>query len=166
MSLLDFAMDFSVNKPHRRAVAIKPQPDEFLGYWNLICGLDGLPGRQDMDPIDIPRMLPYVFLVDVLNKTNDFRYRLVGTDIVKNTKRDFTGALLSDIQDVGSQNELIQLYRQCVSNKAPVTGKLNFTTRGGVENHYDVAVTPLASDGQTIDMLFGFALHGDDAITS
>lgn len=138
--------------------------DDFLTYWDSIRNGKRLPGRQDLDPVDIPAMLPFVFLVDVLlgEMGVAFRYRLVGTDIVMNTKRDFTGFLLSDIRDIGSQGKLIALYERCVAEQAPVSECLPYKTRGGVDKRYEVVVAPLARDGQHVDMLLGYALHGDD----
>ncbi len=109
-------------------------------------------------------MLPFVFLVDVLGQGTDFRYRLVGTDVVRNTKRDFTGHMLSAIRDIGSQSKLIGMYERTVSEKAPVLERFPYVTRGGVEKFYDVVVTPLARNGVHVDMLFGYALHGEDAV--
>lgn len=122
-----------------------------------------LPGRPDIDPIDIPSMLPFVFLVDVLRGGADFRYRLVGTDIVRNTKKDFTGYLLSEISEIGSQGKLMALYARVVEGRSPVTEVFSYKTRGGVEKSYVVVVAPLSRDGVDIDMLFGYALHGEDA---
>lgn len=149
-----------------RRRSLKPPPlNEFLTYWNSIKNEKAMPARPDLDPVDIPAMLPYVFLVDVLAATGDFRYRLVGTDIARNTRRDFTGFLLSEIRDIGSQGKLIDMYKRTVASKAPVVERFPFKTRGGVEKYYDVVTTPLSSDGRQVDMLFGYALHGEDAET-
>ena len=150
-------------RPARRRTFKPPSLDEFLSYWNSIGNGKGLPGRPDLDPVDIPGMLPFVFLVDVLGQGKDFRYRLVGTDIVRNTKRDFTGYRLSEIRDIGSQGKLIDMYERTVRGKAPVLERFPYVTRGGVEKFYDVVVVPLARNGKHVDMLFGYALHGDDA---
>ena len=137
--------------------------NEFLSYWDSIRHGKSMPGRQDIDPGDIPAMLPFVFLVDVVDEGDDFRYRLVGTDIVRNTKMDFTNCPLSEIRDIGSQQNLIELYQRVVSSKATIRERFPFETRGGVKKYYDVAVAPLARNGRDIDMLFGYALHGEDA---
>jgi hypothetical protein len=113
--------------------------------------------------VEIPAMLPFVFLADVLEKGLDFRYRLVGTDIVRNTKQDFTGCLLSEIREIGSQDKLLEMYQRVVADRAPIRERLSYKTRGGVQKYYDVIVTPLSRNGKEIDMLFGYALHGADA---
>lgn len=156
-------MNAILTRPKSRRSRKPASIAEFLTYWDSIRNGKNLPGRPDLDPVDIPGMLPFVFLVDVLGQGAEFRYRLVGTDIVRNTKRDFTGYLLSEIRDIGSQGKLIEMYERSFAEKAPVTERFPYTTRGGVDKFYDVAVAPLARDGRNVDMLFGYALHGEDA---
>lgn len=150
----------------RNRSLLPPSLEDFLAYWESIRNEKKLPGRPDLDPGDIPAMLPFVFLVDVLDREDDFRYRLVGTDIVRNTKKDFTGAKLSEISEIGSQAKLIDMYRDAVATRAPVRERFPYTTRGGVGKFYDVIVAPLAADGEKPDILFGYALHGDDAVAN
>jgi len=49
-------------------------------YWRQIApGSDMLPGRQHLHPTDIPRLLPNVWLVDVVDNPQRFRTRLLGS---------------------------------------------------------------------------------------
>ncbi|WP_338033045.1 PAS domain-containing protein [Hwanghaeella grinnelliae] len=159
-------MNTMLARPARRRSLKPPSLEEFLSYWDSKKSGRTFPSRLDLDPVDIPNMLPFVFLVDVLGQGHDFRYRLVGTDIVRNTKKDFTGYLLSEIREIGSQGKLIEMYQRTVADKAPVTERLPFKTRGGVKKFYDVAVTPLSRNGEVVDMLFGYALHGENVARS
>src|SRR5437763_1331922 len=45
-----------------------------------------MPSRGDINPAHIPRLLPFVFLAEVLERPRDFRYRLAGTHF-----REFVG---------------------------------------------------------------------------
>jgi len=156
-------MNTMLARPTRRRSLKPPSLEDFLSYWDSKKNGRIFPGRPDIDPVDIPTMLPFVFLVDVLGQGQDFRYRLVGTNIVRNTKKDFTGFLLSEIREIGSQGKLIEMYKRTVADRAPIRERLPFKTRGGVQKYYDVIVTPLSRNGKAIDMLFGYALHGSDA---
>lgn len=150
-------------RPTRRRTLKPPSLELFLSYWETKRNGREFPGRSDIDPVDIPTMLPFVFLLDVLEQGLDFRYRLVGTDIVRNTKKDFTGCLLSEIREIGSQGKLLEIYQRVVADRAPVRERLSYKTRGGVQKYYDVLVTPLSRNGKEIGMLFGYALHGANA---
>ncbi len=49
-----------------------------------------LPSRWDIDPIEIPRLLPHIMLVDVMGPSL-YRYRLVGTEIATTMGVNATG---------------------------------------------------------------------------
>lgn len=131
----------------------------FLDYWGRARGDKAMPGRGDIDPLDMPRfLLSDLFLVDVLDGGGDFRYRLIGSHIVEHTGADLTGRRLSDLRDRGSQPRLAALYSEVVHRKAPQQTRLPYKTpEMQAASHYDVVVAPLASDGRTVDMLVGIA---------
>ena len=47
-------------------------------YWLKKRGSGAMPSRSDIDPADIPALLPYVSLVHKVG--GEFRFRLVGSD--------------------------------------------------------------------------------------
>src|SRR3546814_19599704 len=51
-------------------------------YWDRIRGERAMPSRVDIDPTDIPDLLPDVALFDVEWEPLALRYRLVGTAVV------------------------------------------------------------------------------------
>ena len=50
-----------------------------LAYWRSKQVDSRLPSRSDIRPEEVPRLLPYLFLVDVTRRPIGFRFRLVGT---------------------------------------------------------------------------------------
>lgn len=70
-------------------------------YWDRIRGERAMPSRVDIDPADIPDLLPYVALFDVEWEPLALRYRLVGTAVVTSregmTPRDPTGRYIHDL---------------------------------------------------------------------
>lgn len=59
--------------------AIDQRLHQLHAYWKSRCRDRQMPSRSDIDPIDVPTLLPCIFLVDVLNDPRDFRFRLAGT---------------------------------------------------------------------------------------
>lgn len=55
---------------------------ELLEYWRSKRGSRLMPARADIDPIEIPTLLPIIGLVDVLDGGARFRFRLLGTEVV------------------------------------------------------------------------------------
>ncbi len=47
-------------------------------YWNKIRGSRKMPARADFDPIDLPKIIPFLSLEDVLYDPVRFQIRLVG----------------------------------------------------------------------------------------
>lgn len=130
-----------------------------MAHWQALRGERAMPARSDLDPAAITPLLPYLYLVDVLGNGADFRYRLIGTDIVRNTIRDNTGARLSDLRGQGSQARLAQLYADCLASRAPRSQLFPYTRRSGEVAWYETAVAPLSPDGSSITMLLGVAEH-------
>ena len=61
-------------------------------YWRAKSGADDpVPRRRDIDPVELPDLLPNLMLVDVERNPLRFRYRLVGTRVVDFSYHDFTG---------------------------------------------------------------------------
>jgi hypothetical protein len=51
-----------------------------------------MPARRDLDPGDIPALLPYLMIVDKVD--DGFRYRLVGTATAREIGHDPTGSIV------------------------------------------------------------------------
>src|SRR3546814_1338569 len=84
----------SVILPEDAARKIKALYD----YWQSIRPNDlALPGRRHFDPLDIPELLPNIWMLDVKRDPLRFRFRLIGTEIVRFTGRDSTGQWLDEV---------------------------------------------------------------------
>jgi len=129
-------------------------------HWAALKGDRAFPLRKDLDPAAIPSLLPYLYMVDVIGNGADFRYRLLGTDIVKNTIRDNTGKLLSELRDQGSQPVLERFFRDALTTAAPRLQRIAFTTRAGLRSWYEAVAMPMGNDpANPPDILIGFAEH-------
>ncbi|HEX9789596.1 MAG TPA: PAS domain-containing protein, partial [Kiloniellales bacterium] len=65
-------------------------------YWQSKQGDRLMPARADIDPTEIPKLLPILLLIDVV-ATVSYRYRLVGTEIVSSAGQDITGKLFDEV---------------------------------------------------------------------
>lgn len=68
-----------------------PRAHALLAYWRRMAAGRAMPCRSDIDPLDIPDLLPHLTLVDVREAEPRFVYRLVGTAAVALMKQDLTG---------------------------------------------------------------------------
>ncbi len=135
-----------------------PRLAKFLAHWSSIAGDRRLPTRADLDPIDVPDLLPFIFLVEVLpGLPIDFVYRLIGSDIVANTARSHVGRRLSEIAHEGTQGRLIELYREALERRMPCFHRLDYKSGLGPCSQYDVLVVPLGNEH--VSHLAGLAIH-------
>jgi len=68
-----------------------PKVRKLAEYWLAIHPTNALPGRQHFDPIDVPSLLPNLWLLDVQHDPIRFRLRLLGTRIIDYAGEDNTG---------------------------------------------------------------------------
>jgi len=116
-----------------------------------------LPGRQHLDPAEMRAFLPYVVLFDVERNGLHyrFRHRLTGTHFADIFGHDVTGKY---IEHAGSLEDFDVVYRRfsfVVDDKALVYGVSPSPMRERNFLRYEHLTLPLATDGATVDMLFG-----------
>jgi hypothetical protein len=136
-----------------------PAANELVAYWRQKQGGRGVPRRRDVDPTSIPpRLLPHLFMLDVIDRGADFRYRLIGTAIVAGVGRDATGALVSRLY--GSFPDALAALRQILgrvmTEKIPIfsSGLLYWLPERDYQAYTNVFL-PLSSDGVQVDIVLG-----------
>jgi len=147
-----------------------PKIRALFDYWRSIhpagAGQGGpLPGRRHLDPIDIPELLPNIWMIDVLRSLQKsdglrFRFRLVGTEIVKFTGRDATGQALDAIYPDYPNTEAFRAHRAVAESGQPgyrKSGVLSNPGRNFVEA--ERLYLPLAEDGKTVDIILVMTLY-------
>jgi hypothetical protein len=126
---------------------------EVYGYWRSKIAGGRLPARTAIDPLDIPKLLPFIFLVDVEHDPLRFRFRLVGTQICTWAGRDMTG-LYTDEPRYGERGpDVSQEYGEVVSRRLPVYREQKAKRPERDFMFYQKLVLPLSTDGERVDML-------------
>jgi hypothetical protein len=132
-----------------------------LAYWDERCeGRPALP-RANLEPLDIPRLLKNVFLVDLVSRAPfDVTFRLLGTKVVDN-EGEFTGKPLSELIARGPETEsLWQHYERVMDGEVCLRlDSLAWQDREFVL--YDVLLLPMMRRGESIDSALGMALYGE-----
>jgi PAS domain-containing protein len=132
-----------------------PRAQRLYHYWRSIAPPGALPGRQHLDPVDIPDLLSCLWLLDVQREPFRLRYRLAGTTIIEAIGREVTGQWLDEAHPkIEDRAGFLARYSGVVENGQPSWRKgypRLWTHRdfGAVEN----LLLPFARDGRTVDML-------------
>src|SRR5215472_4666223 len=98
-------------------------PDDIesaLAYWRRLCGERRMPSRKDFDPLDIPQILPYVMLVDVLRDPLDFRFRLLGSGHDQIVACNYKGMRFSELAHLRRGNSLWDEYERVAAEGVPL----------------------------------------------
>lgn len=152
--------DDSANEPSPALTFKNKEVQDGYDYWRSKMTANRLPSRGDINPIEIPRLMPHVVMVDVKREPAfDFRYRLVGTYVAEHLYTDHTGSWFSEIEH---QKEPSQIWRNC--KKVAETGEafLAATPYVGPHKGYrqvEDIILPLADDGETVDTLLVFVCY-------
>ena len=138
-----------------------PQVAAAVRYWLSIKPDGGLPGRQHIDPTDIPSLLHGVWLIDVRRDPLSFVFRLVGTSVVEFFGQDPTGRNLHDVFD---DFERTVTYKDLCD--IAETGTLRWRRGTPVLSHMpkfsrlERVYMPVARNGKDVDMIFCFSVFG------
>jgi hypothetical protein len=126
---------------------------DLYNYWKLKAGNRELPARADIDPSEIPHLLPYLCLVDVVGEAEAFRYRLIGTKVVDLRGRDVTGRWVDDALYPKNFRDVATMMSSAIEARAPVVGRNRFWGSGKIWSKVEWLNLPLSTDGGRIDML-------------
>jgi len=133
-----------------------PKLRQFHDYWrSKIRSGRRFPARADIDPVEIPRLLPSILLIDVVRDFDSvrFRLRLVGTEYVRRIGRDHTGRWLEDGRPVSEAEAIIATYKQVLATGEPHFWRSRLHDPERQHVVYERLACPLADDGETIDVL-------------
>lgn len=125
-------------------------------YWCGKAAGRAMPRRADIDPIEIPKLLPDVMLVDVLPQGR-YRYRLIGTENTQAHGINATGRYLDEVlPGPGYKDHVIALYDECVSSRRALYSECLFMSprQRAPERHTKVLFMPLSEDGEIVNMVF------------
>ena len=73
-----------------------PILSNLYGYWFRLRKNGAIPSRSDLDPTDIPKLLPYVILAECYDEGRRIKFRLTGSDIAFTQGSDLTGLYLHE----------------------------------------------------------------------
>lgn len=125
-----------------------------VNYWCAKRNGRRMPARRDIDPLELRRLLPNIYLLDVAGPSR-YRYRLIGTTITGRLRSDATGRFVDESLFGEKTPLIVELYDYVVDNRAPVINRgCSFWSEVDWLS-YTSAVLPLSPDGETVTMMLG-----------
>lgn len=122
-------------------------------YWETKRAGRAMPQRADIEPMEIPLLLPHVALIDVEAAPLRFHFRLIGTHITAVLGRDNTNKYFDEAYREPLLGDVTCVYRMVVDQRAPIRhfGKAQFSDKQ--YRDYESVHLPLSPDGAAVSMI-------------
>ena len=90
-----------------------PAQRQMYDYWQGKRAARRMPSRRDIDPVDIPRLLPNILISEVVAAPAGvrYRYRLAGTAVARAFGRDPTGHFVDELTNGAYREFIVGLHR-------------------------------------------------------
>lgn len=130
-----------------------PRLRDAFAYWRDKRLGRLMPARADIEPTEIPALLPFVMLIDVLAAPLDFRYRLIGTEARSILRRDYTGLRFSEIAGKGEDSVLWRGCAAVVREKLPLSESPPYVGPDRFLRNCENLLLPLSDDRVNVTMI-------------
>jgi hypothetical protein len=125
-------------------------------YWEGLRRGRPMPQRADVDPTEIPHLLPFVFLYAVTSSTGTFTIRLAGEEVLRSMGRNPVGQPAGSTMTPRGAEMIVKILTAVAVERAPKfrIGKA-YWSRFQDYRRFEGCFLPLASDGDTVDFVLG-----------
>lgn len=131
------------------------------GYWLARRGARLMPARADIDPVDIPALLPHILMYNV-DAPGQYTVRLVGEAVQAFVGKNTTGQPAGTCMPDFSAKMMIQILDAVVAERAPKfrAGKAHWRP-DKQHRTYEACFLPLSPDGNAINIILGACVVTD-----
>ena len=142
-------------------MAMKHKNNQALfDYWNAIRAGRPAPRRAEIEPGDIRRILPYVFILERKDR-DTCRFRLAGTGLCRTYGMEFRGHNLLSMWSDDCAENLKQALDDVSTNATVSVVEYTAATNDGHEATFEMILLPLAHEDGTITRVLGAAVPVD-----
>jgi len=128
---------------------------DLFEYWDEKRRDRRMPLRSEVDPAEIPSLLPHMMLVDTAETLSDFRYRLFGTSVCQGFGHDRTGERFGDLPQIDNYDAVYEGYWLTYTTGEPqyFPGRIVSEQKDYIS--YSRLTLPLSEVGAAVDMILG-----------
>jgi len=143
----------------------EPVLAELYSYWSDRCAGRKAPTRADIDPIDIPHLLPHLALVELVRADcgADFRirYRLAGTQIEERFGCRLTNRFFDEVIQGPFVDYMTRLYQELAADMAPNYSESSFGPDVAEALRAKRLLLPLSDDQESVTMVLAGVVFFD-----
>ncbi len=134
-------------------IADNPTLAALWTYWRERRGGRRMPRRRDIDPVHIPKLLPYLQLVERIEPERRFRYRLTGSAIVEAYGRELTGKFIDEVIPPERRRVAEGHYSLVFDTCRPIYVQNKYTSTKSVDIVATRIILPLSENDAAVSML-------------
>lgn len=138
-----------------------PMVLQVLNYWYAQRGTRRMPSPSNINPIDLPKALPHLMMLQVDHDPFQISYRLIGEHIADSHGANFRGRPVLDVNKQRPQlgTLLFELFKAVAELRRPVGvgGEIEFP--GGGYMSFEAAYMPLSIDGERTDRILTVTVY-------
>ena len=147
----------------------EPLLAELYAYWTAKRGARFAPSRAEIDPVEIPSLLPHLMLIDVIDGGARLRYRLAGTEIESRFGCSMVGRYVDELMRGRYYDYVLGLYRELLTSRRALYSESAYGPGGDSPLYARRLMLPLSSDGERIDIVlagqtFSFRSAADETV--
>jgi len=143
---------------HSLPAAADPRLHELYAYWNDRRRGRPYPARNDVDPVDIPALLPYLSLVDVVSGSPRFIYRVVGTKLVELLRRELTGQPVGTGVKPDQIDAVLARYRRVADEGIALYHRDRMQEKANDYTEIDRLMLPIGEPGTGVRMILSIVV--------
>jgi hypothetical protein len=126
---------------------------ELFDYWIRAAGARPMPARSDLDPLNVPKLLPNLGLIDVREGVERARFRLAGTRLHEIYGQEITGKRADDIFTGETATYWQRVHARVVETRFPLCGVVRGPALGRDHIVLFWMRLPLSDDGGAVDRI-------------
>jgi hypothetical protein len=122
-------------------------------YWETLRGGRAMPARGDIDPTQIPSLLPNIVMYDV-GADGGYTVRLVGEEVINFIGRNATGGPAGGSMPARSAEMVAAILDAVVGERAPKfrAGKAHWAPDKSYRD-FEACFLPLSADGESVNIV-------------
>jgi hypothetical protein len=141
-----------------RAQLVVPEQRQLYDYWLSKAAAGRLPGRCDIRPTEIPRLLSGITIIEIANDLSRSKVRLAGTRLRDVYECEITGLTLDDLEWNDKRDYWLAAFSRAVDEGLPAQGVVVAPRRDKEHLVQYWLRLPLASADGRVNMVLGYDL--------
>jgi len=129
---------------------------DFYAYWqSLALRRGGVPWKEDLDPTEIVRLLPHIFIVEKLSDTGRFFFRLSGTGIRDIMGFENTNHSIDELLEGEDLESVTEMFDQVLSQAVCIRSIEGLTYSDRSYLRVEIIRLPLCRNGAEPRLVVG-----------